>query len=328
MAHDSMQLVEILRSPEFKQCQENGLEWTVLGQGSNVLFTEDFNGFVIINRIPGIRILNETATQMIVEAGAGVIWNDLVRWALANDLGGIENLIRIPGTVGAAPVQNIGAYGMEVQHTIEEVTTLDLKTGTANILSKNECAFGYRNSIFKTALQKKCIITGVRFCLEKNPNPILTYEPVRTELSKKYIAAPTIHDVAAAIEDIRASKLPDPASIGNAGSFFKNPVLEKKEFEKLKKEFPDLKYHETDDGYKVYAGWLLEKTGWRGFRRGAVGVYEKQALILVNHGGATGKEINELARQIECSIESTFRIKLEREVQCMPSVTSLCDSSI
>jgi len=318
IVQDKQQLFAILQSQEYQECLQEGMGWLVLGQGSNVLFKTDFKGFTIINRMPGIRILKETSTQALVEVGAGVIWDELVNWTLANKLGGIENLIRIPGTVGAAPVQNIGAYGMEVKNAIHEVIMTEIPSGNTHVFSNAECAFGYRTSIFKTSLQGKCVITAVRFLLEKNAAPLITYEPVQVELRRKNITHPTIQDTASAIATIRSEKLPDPAVLGNAGSFFKNPIVNETLIKELIRVHPDIKYHSAENGFKIYAGWLLEKAGWRGSKKGAVGCYEKQSLVLVNFGGATGQEIDDFASEIECSIKSRFGITLEREVRCIP----------
>lgn len=300
---------------EFRGCIEEDKGWMVLGKGSNVLFTRDFPGFIIINRIEGIRKTGESEDHVYAEAGAGVNWDDFVSYCLENNWGGVENLIRIPGTVGAAPVQNIGAYGVEVSHCIDHIKMLYPKTGETEVISGPACNFGYRNSIFKHELKGEVIITSVAFRLDKNPVPVLTYEPVLNALDKRGIKRPSIQEVAAIVSEIRNSKLPDPEIIGNCGSFFKNPIVDKNQLSILVQHYPEMKYHQVGDAFKIYAGWLLEKAGWKGYRQGQVGCYEKQALVLVNYGNASGKEVDELATRISSSVYALFGIRLEREVQ-------------
>jgi UDP-N-acetylmuramate dehydrogenase len=287
----------------------------VLGGGSNILFTRDYNGIVIKNSIPGIKIIFEDEKHCLIKAGAGVIWNDLVLFAVEKNLGGIENLISIPGTVGAAPVQNIGAYGEELQNTFHSLKGIFIDTVEESVFYKEECKFGYRESIFKEELKDKFIITYVILELYKNPQPVFNYGPVKNELDKMNKENYSIKDISDIIAIIRHDKLPDPTSIGNAGSFFKNPELDKYQFLELKKEHPEIPCFTTPhDKVKIPAGWLIEKCGWKGKRIKNVGVHENQALVLVNYGNATGTDILSLANEIKISVIKTFGIELTEEV--------------
>ena len=287
----------------------------VLGGGSNILFTRDFNGIVIKNSIFGIKIIFEDEKDCLVKAGSGVVWNDLVLFAVENNLGGIENLISIPGTVGAAPVQNIGAYGEELQNTFHSLKGIFLDTGKEAVLDKEECKFAYRDSIFKRELIEKFIITYVILQLNKNPQPVFNYGTIKQELEKSPKENYSIKDVSEIIAKIRNEKLPDHTAIGNAGSFFKNPEIDNDLFLKLKKEHPEIPCFTTPhDKVKIPAGWLIEKCGWKGRRINNVGVHEKQALVLVNYGSATGADILSLANEIKLSVLKTFGIKLTEEV--------------
>lgn len=288
----------------------------ILGQGSNILFTGDFDGLVIQPRVPGIFIINENRQNVWIEAGAGEIWDDLVQFTVDYGFGGIENLSLIPGNVGAAPVQNIGAYGQEAGNVIEKVKGFDLKTGEIVEFSAAECEFGYRSSIFKGRLKNRIIITSVVFRLEKFPEFILGYGDVEKRASeKREINLTTIRE---AIVEIRRSKLPDVTELGNAGSFFKNPVVSVKVAQDLKQKYPSLPvYPATAETSKLAAGWLIEQNGWKGFRDGDAGVHEKQALVLVNYGSATGKEIFDLSEKIKQSVFEKFGVELEREVNCV-----------
>jgi UDP-N-acetylmuramate dehydrogenase len=287
----------------------------VLGTGSNILFTRDYNGIVIKNSIPGIKIIFEDDKYSLVKAGAGVIWNDLVLFAVEKNLGGIENLISIPGTVGAAPVQNIGAYGEELQNTFHSLKGIFLDTGKEAVFDKEECKFAYRDSIFKRELREKFIITYVILQLNKNPQPVFNYGTIKQELEKSHKENYSIKDVSDIIAKIRNEKLPDPTAIGNAGSFFKNPEIDKDQFLELKKEHPEIPCFTTPhDKVKIPAGWLIEKCGWKGKRIRNVGVHEKQALVLVNYGNSSGEDILSLAREIKISVIKTFGIELTEEV--------------
>jgi UDP-N-acetylmuramate dehydrogenase len=287
----------------------------VLGGGSNILFTRDYNGIVIKNSIPGIKIIFEDEKHCLIKAGAGVIWNDLVLFAVEKNLGGIENLISIPGTVGAAPVQNIGAYGEELQNTFHSLKGIFIDNVEESVFDKEECKFGYRESIFKEELKDKFIITYVILELYKNPQPVFNYGFVKNELDKMNKENYSIKDISDIIAIIRHDKLPDPTSIGNAGSFFKNPELDKDQFLELKKEHPEIPCFTTPhDKVKIPAGWLIEKCGWKGKRIKNVGVHENQALVLVNYGNATGTDILSLANEIKISVIKTFGIELTEEV--------------
>ncbi len=285
----------------------------VMGGGSNLLFTENFNGVVVAPRIVGIDIVGQDEDSVTLRVGAGVVWDNLVAWCVEHDLAGLENLSLIPGHVGASPVQNIGAYGVEAGNCIQWVHGIYIDSGEEFVLSNVECRFGYRQSIFKNELKNRCIITSVDFKLAKSAQLTLSYGQVRSEVEK--LGAINLKNIRKAIIAIRESKLPDPAVIGNAGSFFKNPEVDQSIGNALKQQFSDLVVYPLPDGnVKLSAGWLIEKAGWKGFRRGAVGVHEKQALVLVNFGGATGQEILNLAQEIQLSVMEKFGIQLEMEV--------------
>mgnify|MGYP001232688524 FL=1 len=286
----------------------------VLGGGSNILLTKNIEGVVLHNQIDGINILKEEKEHIIINVGSGVIWNDLVKWSIKNKLWGIENLILIPGTVGAAPIQNIGAYGVEIKDVFENLNAYSIKTGEKINFSKKQCLFGYRESVFKNELKNELFISDIQIKLKKIKSPILNYETLRFKLEKKQTPI-TIKNIATAICEIRNSKLPNPKKIGNSGSFFKNPIIEKNLFEKIKKSFPEIKYFKKNGKTKVSAGWLIEKTGWKGKKIKDCGVYEKQALVLINFGNANGYEIKELAEKIKNDVKNTFGIELEEEVQ-------------
>jgi UDP-N-acetylmuramate dehydrogenase len=288
----------------------------ILGGGSNILFSKNYQGIIIRNVITGIEILEQRDNQVLVEVGGGVIWHDLVLWALSNDFGGLENLSLIPGTVGAAPIQNIGAYGVEFDSVFHRLKAVDLNTGNSHVFNKEDCGFGYRNSIFKEALKDKYLITRVQIKLSTDRhNLCLDYGDIKKTLSGRAIEQPTIRDVSDAVIRIRTSKLPDPQVIGNAGSFFKNPLLSPANYEALLSTYPDMPCYPTKLGkVKIPAAWLIERAGWKGFRKGDAGVYEKHALVLVNHGNATGEEMHQLAEGIKASILEIFNISLESEV--------------
>ena len=285
----------------------------ILGEGSNLLFVNDFDGLVINPNIPGIKIVREDRNTIWLEAGSGVVWDQLVEYAVFNNWGGIENLSLIPGNVGAAAVQNIGAYGMEIQNQIESVTGIDLETLQEYTIEKADCKFAYRDSIFKNELKNRFIITSVVFKLDKFPEFILNYGDLKAETEKQ--GAVNLRTIRQTVIRIRESKLPDPKVMGNAGSFFKNPVIETKLAEQLKATNPTLPVYPASEGKsKLAAGWLIEQCGWKGFRRGDAGVHDKQALVLVNYGNASGKEIFELSEEIKQSVQEKFGVKLEREV--------------
>jgi UDP-N-acetylmuramate dehydrogenase len=289
------------------------IPWMVLGGGSNILFTKNFEGLVIHPLLKGFKVLSETDEMVTIQAAAGEIWDDFVKYAVDNNLYGLENLSLIPGSVGASPIQNIGAYGAEVAELIKTVKGIDLDTGKKIEYERDECHFGYRDSIFKSELKNKFLITSVTFKLFKKSGLRLDYGNLREEAER--LGKITLQNVRLAVVNIRNSKLPDPAIIGNAGSFFKNPVVSNSVFESIICQYPDTPFFKvSDDLIKIPAGWLIEKCGLKGKTQGNVGVHDKQALIIVNKGNATGKEIFEFSESILQCVLKTFGIKLEREV--------------
>jgi UDP-N-acetylmuramate dehydrogenase len=286
----------------------------ILGGGSNLLFTNDFNGTIIIPGFKGIRIEEESDEYIIISAGAGVLWDNLVEWSVSKGYGGLENLSYIPGLVGAVPVQNIGAYGVEARESIAKVKAITIHDGSIRYFSNEECKFNYRNSIFKNKEKGKYLITRVYFKLRTKKEPDLAYGTLKDEVMK--LGEPSLRNLRQAVIKIRRSKLPDPSDIGNAGSFFKNPVIENKAASDLKKNFPELPCYNDRPGYtKLAAGWMIDQCGWKGKRIGDAGVHEKQALVLVNYGKATGKEILELSEKIKLTVLEKFGVAIEREVE-------------
>jgi UDP-N-acetylmuramate dehydrogenase len=286
----------------------------VLGGGSNILFTKQFDGLILYPNIPGIIEVDEDRSHVYIEAGAGVEWDELVAYTVARGLGGLENLSLIPGRVGASPVQNIGAYGAEAKDCIEHVRAVSLEKGHKVEFSKEECEFGYRSSLFKNQMKGKVVITSVLFKLDKFPQFNIEYGDVKAEVER--LGGVNGLNIRKAIVSIRESKLPDPKVLGNAGSFFKNPVVEIEKAEALRKLFPEVPlYESSDEGkLKVAAGWLIDRCGWKGKRIGDAGVHKHQALVLVNYGNATGSEILNLSELIRTSVYETFGIGLESEV--------------
>ncbi len=303
---------------------ENQMSIQLLGGGSNVLFLEEFyNRFFIKNSIGGIKIVEYTegggsanSNAVLVEIGGGVNWHDFVLWAIDNDLAGVENLSLIPGTVGAAPIQNIGAYGVELKDVFEKLEALNLQSLEIQTFTKQDCRFGYRDSVFKTEFKDQYLITKVFLILQKTPTQLKTsYGDISKTLAEKGIENPTIRDISNAVIAIRQSKLPDPSVIGNAGSFFKNPTIPKAQFDVLKTQFPNIVGYPNDNQeVKVAAGWLIEQCGWKGRRFGNVGVHERQALVLVNYGEGKGLQIRDLAQKIQASVFEKFQIQLMAEV--------------
>ncbi|MBC7655005.1 MAG: UDP-N-acetylmuramate dehydrogenase [Oligoflexus sp.] len=285
----------------------------ILGGGSNMLFTKNFDGLVIKINLRGIehRINHE---EVIVESGAGEVWNDLVNYCVDWGFAGMENLSLIPGSVGASPVQNIGAYGIELKDVFESCEAFEILTGNFKSFDKNDCQFAYRESLFKQNLKGKYIITSVKFKLSTQANLNISYGAIEDELKLREIHQPNIKDISKVVSAIRVSKLPDPSTIGNAGSFFKNPVLQIDKFDLLHKNFPDISHYIADNGIKLAAGWLIEQCGWKGKIIGNTGTWKNQALVLVNHGNATGSEIYALSQSIIDSVEAKFDVILEREV--------------
>jgi UDP-N-acetylmuramate dehydrogenase len=291
----------------------------ILGGGSNLLLTKNMGGLVLKNSILGREILQNVADDRVyVKVGSGENWHEFVRWTLDQNLFGLENLSLIPGTVGAAPIQNIGAYGAELKDCFVKLTAIHIKTGHKYIMRKKQCKFGYRDSIFKNEKKGKYFITAVWFSLSPKPELNLKYGAIAETLAEKNIQNPTPRDVSDAVISIRSSKLPDPAKIGNSGSFFKNPEVSLDLFMKIQILFPQIPNFPAPEGrIKIPAGWLIEQCGWKGKRLGNAGCYEKQALVLVNLGNATGAEIWQLAQAIIDSVFEKFAIQLETEVNVL-----------
>lgn len=312
--------VEIHHSKQLKVLFEDGFFKKqmpiILGGGSNLLFVNEPERPVLKMSVSGREIDSEGDSTVLLKAGAGVNWHHLVAYTVENELGGIENLALIPGTLGAAPIQNIGAYGVELKNVFHSLTAFNTKTGDFRLFSASECKFGYRDSIFKGKLKDQIIVCDVTLRLTKGiHNLTLSYKGLNKHLDQKNISEPTIHDIFNSVVEIRRSKLPDPSDIGNAGSFFKNPVVSKAEFEALLSDYPSMpSYKIGDNEYKIPAAWLIEEAGWKGKRVGNVGTYKNQALVIVNHGGATGEEIYNHALNIQESVSNTFNIDLRPEV--------------
>lgn len=291
-----------------------GLPRLVLGGGSNLLLTGDFPGLVLHMRGQGIAIVGDDADATLVRAAAGESWHGLVQWTLAHGLGGMENLSLIPGSVGASPIQNIGAYGSELKDCFHSLTAFDVDTGELLQLDRAACEFGYRDSVFKHRLRDRAVILDVTFALPKSWQPNLRYAELAQEVAARGLAAPRPADISEAVIAIRQRKLPDPAILGNAGSFFKNPVVSSARRDALLAAHPQLVSHAQGDGsYKLAAGWLIDQCGWKGRTMGAAGVYEKQALVLVNRGEARGEDVVALATAIRQDVERRFGVTLEPE---------------
>ncbi|MBU6158695.1 MAG: UDP-N-acetylmuramate dehydrogenase [Bacteroidetes bacterium] len=290
-------------------------ERLVLGGGSNILLCGDFNGYVLKNEIGGIEAIHEDANSVMLKVGAGVPWHQLVLYAVDRDWGGIENLSLIPGSTGAAPMQNIGAYGTELKDVFHSLEAYHIGEKRIVTFDKKDCKFGYRESVFKHELKNQCVLLSVTLCLKKNPEFNIAYGAIQQELEKMKVESLSVKNISDAVIRIRSSKLPDPAKIGNAGSFFKNPSVNAGQFHDLKKQYPDLVgYENTDGSYKLAAGWLIEACGWKGYRNGDAGCYPLQALVLVNYGNASGKELLSLSEEIKASVIHKFSVMLEREV--------------
>lgn len=293
----------------------------VLGGGSNILLTRDFDGLVLKNEIPGITQLHEDNEYVYVKAGAGENWHQFVQYCIERNWAGVENLSLIPGNVGAAPMQNIGAYGVEIGDLFWDLEAYHIEGNRVVTFTRTDCEFGYRNSIFKNRFREQFIILNVTFQLRKHPRFHTRYGAIEQELQNMGVKELSIRAISEAVIRIRSSKLPDPRVTGNAGSFFKNPIVSKKQYDSIRSVFSNIVGHENLDGtIKIAAGWLIEHCGpdegasWKGYIRGHAGCYEKQALVLVNYGGATGSDILELSEEIRQSVESKFGIRLEREV--------------
>ncbi len=286
----------------------------VLGGGSNLLLTRDFPGLVLHMCSTGIEQVGEDDSAVYIRAAAGENWHRFVLWTLRQGLGGLENLSLIPGSVGAAPIQNIGAYGVELQDRFHCLTAFDFDSGDMFELDRAGCAFGYRDSVFKHAWRERAVILDVTFALPKAWQPNLQYAELARELEAAAIAAPSAQDISDAVIAIRRRKLPDPAAIGNAGSFFKNPLVSASQRDALLAQYPHMvSYPQADGRYKLAAGWLIDQCGWKGRSLGAAGVYEKQALVLVNRGGARGADVTRLAAAIQSDVQARFGVRLEPE---------------
>ena len=304
------ELIEVTKTNVFKD-----LELLILGGGSNILFTKDFDGLVILNNIKGKEIIDQNQQSIFLKIGAGENWHQLVMYCVDNGWGGIENLSLIPGNTGTAPMQNIGAYGVEIKETFIELEALEISSGKIVKFNNSDCEFGYRESVFKNKMKNQYIILNITLELKKNPVLNINYGDVKAILESQNIKNPVIKEVSNAIISIRQSKLPDPKKIGNSGSFFKNPIVSLNQLELIKKKYPNVVNYEINENeFKIAAGWLIERAGWKGKKFNNYGVHEKQALVLVNYGLANGMKIFELSEKIILDIKDKFGIILEREV--------------
>ena len=294
--------------------KNKGLEVFILGGGSNILLTQDLNSLVIKIEIEGIEKVKEDSEFVWIKAGAGVIWHDFVMNCIENNWAGVENLSLIPGTVGASPMQNIGAYGIEIKDVFESLIALNRATLELHEFDTAACQFGYRESVFKNDLKNQFIITSVTFKLRKKPVFNLEYGAIKETLAQNQIQEPSLKSVSDAVIQIRQSKLPDPKEIGNAGSFFKNPTVPTEDWMALKKDYPTIPGYEVEAGIKIPAAWLIEQCGWKGQRFGEIGVHKNQPLVLVNFGNGDGNEIKKLAERIQTSVREKFGIALSPEV--------------
>jgi UDP-N-acetylmuramate dehydrogenase len=285
-----------------------------IGGGSNILLTKNIAGILAMNQLKGIKIIHENDETVLVNFLSGENWHQCVLWAVEHNYGGIENLSLIPGTIGASPIQNIGAYGVELKDVFHSLEAINLNSFEKKIFTLEECKFGYRDSIFKQLEKGNWFILNVTLQLTKNPICNINYGNIKEELLKMKVENPRIQDVSKAVIKIRSSKLPNPDEIGNAGSFFKNPVIAKTHFEELKTMYPEIPHFAATNGVKIPAAWLIEKNNWKGFKEGDFGVHKNQALVLVNYNDANGNDILNLSTQIITSVQQTFNITLEREV--------------
>ena len=300
----------------FNRSDKPSDRWTVISGGNNILLTRDYEGVVLHPTGRRMEVLGEGKDMVRVRVEAGVEWDDFVAWCVAHGWSGVENLSLIPGYVGAAPVQNIGAYGVEVKEVVESVEALMIDTLESQRFSNAECKFGYRESVFKNRLRGQAIITAVTFALRTYSEPRLGYGDLKAETQK--LGEPTLENIRRAVIAIRRRKLPDPKEMGNAGSFFKNPVVDQTVADALQMEYENMPIYPVGKGrVKLAAGWLIDQAGWRGAVRGRVGVHERQALVLVNRGGATGDEVLDLAREIQHDVEQKFGVKIEPEVNIL-----------
>jgi len=290
----------------------------ILGGGSNILFTKNLDAICIHNKIKGIHVVKEDGDYVWIQCGGGEVWHDLVMYCVEKNYGGVENLSLIPGSAGAAPIQNIGAYGVELKETFTDLEAIDLTGGEKKIFTAADCRFGYRDSIFKRENKNRFLITSISLRLNKHPHFNTSYGAIEHELKAMNVNTPSVKSVSQAVINIRRSKLPDPAVIGNCGSFFKNPEVPEEKFLELKKSNSDVVGYPTQQGkIKLAAGWLIEKCGWKGKRIGNVGMHDKQALVLVNYGGATGEELFSHAKKVQQDVKEKYDVLLEMEVNVM-----------
>ncbi|WP_341843255.1 UDP-N-acetylmuramate dehydrogenase [Chitinophaga caseinilytica] len=308
--HSREQLETLLLDPKWATMPR-----IILGGGSNILLTKDFDGIVLKNEIKGIQSVRENDEHVYVQAGAGENWHQFVQDCIAKGLGGLENLSLIPGNVGASPMQNIGAYGVEIKDTFEQLEAFHLQDREVHVFNKEACEFGYRESVFKHRYKEQFAILHVTYRLSKHPTFNTSYGAIEQELERMGVKELSIRAISQAVINIRSSKLPNPAEIGNAGSFFKNPEVTAETYESLKLAFPNIVAYPLPNGhFKLAAGWLIEQAGWKGYRDGDAGVHERQALVLVNYGRAEGEQIVELSWKIVDSVKEKFGVVLEREV--------------
>lgn len=304
---------ELLQQPTYQNNSK-----LILGGGSNLLLTKNVDALVIKNDLKGITIIKETDDFVLAKCAAGEVWHEFVMWCIDKNYGGLENLSYIPGCTGASPMQNIGAYGVEIKDTFYELEAVHTETGVQKTFSKSDCEFGYRESVFKHQFKNQFIITSVTFQLSKKPTFHIDYGAIKQELDAMKISTLSIQAISQAVINIRSSKLPNPKEIGNAGSFFKNPEVPEDIYKKLKMNFPGLvAYPLENSNYKLAAGWLIEQSGLKGYRKGDAGVHQLQALVLVNHGQATGHEIYELSTHVLETVKAKFGVELEREVNIL-----------
>jgi len=289
----------------------------ILGEGANILFTKDFDGLVIKPDFKGIEVVRETEDEIFIKAYSGEVWHDFVMYCCEKNWNGLENLAYIPSSVGASPIQNIGAYGVEIKDVLDSLEAFNLETKTIEIFQNSDCKFDYRESVFKHEYKGKYVICSVTFRLSKLPKFNTDYTAVNDELKRMNVSELSAKAIAEAITNIRKTKLPEPSEIGSAGSFFKNPTVSQEFFQSLKTQYPNIVAHPTDSGMKLSAGWLIEQAGWKGFREGDAGVHAQQALVLVNYGNATGNEIFNLAQRIMDSVKSKFGVELTPEVNIL-----------
>jgi UDP-N-acetylmuramate dehydrogenase len=301
----------LFQSPIFKNSKH-----LILGGGSNVLFTKDFDGLVVKVELRGIDIVSENENTLTLKVASGEVWHQFVSYCVERNLGGVENLSLIPGTIGAAPIQNIGAYGVEIRSILTYVEAIEINTGAIRMFSNAECKFGYRDSIFKQHEKGKYLISSITLTLTKRNHQFNTsYGAIEETLKQQGVTEPTVKSISDAVTHIRKSKLPDPQVVGNAGSFFKNPTIENKLYESIKKDYPTFPSFPSGDGHvKIPAAWLIEQCGWKGKTFDHIGVHKNQALVLVNYGGGDGKKIWQLALDIKASVEQKFNIVLQPEV--------------